>query len=208
MINIICENNFPVTRKWVKNKERKNHGTRNKLSIHIAFFPITQQPTVDQRLLIIEATQSYSGTPHSSELLPMSDQPNAETSAWQHTTLTRDRQTSMPPVGSEPGISASLWRQIHALNRAVTGIGLFTLLHLLNETNQAAFTNNCIVHRLFKCRRVSPMLTDTAFLKTVHPVLFNYTCLSGYLCIAETCSCFYEDWNFNSGKYLFTTDTK
>ena len=42
-------------------------------------------------LLIIEASQSHSETPHSVGLLCTSDQPDAETSTWQHTTLTRDR---------------------------------------------------------------------------------------------------------------------
>jgi hypothetical protein len=81
----------------------------------------------------------------------------------------------MLPAGSEPGISTSLRPQTHALDRAVTGSGLFTPLHLLNETNQAAFTNNFISHRLFKCSSVSAMLADTVLLKTGHPVVFNYT---------------------------------
>jgi hypothetical protein len=34
--------------------------------------------------------RSYSGTPHSVGLLWTSDQPDAETTAWQHTTFTRD----------------------------------------------------------------------------------------------------------------------
>jgi hypothetical protein len=34
---------------------------------------------------------SHSGTPHSVELLWTSDQPDADTSTWKHTTLTRDR---------------------------------------------------------------------------------------------------------------------
>jgi hypothetical protein len=40
-----------------------------------------------QFLLIIEASRSHSDTPHSVGLLWTSDQPNAETSIWQHTTL-------------------------------------------------------------------------------------------------------------------------
>jgi hypothetical protein len=42
--------------------------------------------------LIIKASRSYSDTPHSVGLLWTSDQPVAETSTWQHTILTRDRQ--------------------------------------------------------------------------------------------------------------------
>jgi hypothetical protein len=52
---------------------------------------MAQQPLVAQ-VLIIEALRS-----HSVGLLWTSDQPNAETSTRQHTTVTKDRQTSMPP---------------------------------------------------------------------------------------------------------------
>jgi hypothetical protein len=52
---------------------------------------MAQQPIVGEGLLIIEASQSHSDTPQSVGLLWMSDQPVAETSTWQHTTLTRDR---------------------------------------------------------------------------------------------------------------------
>jgi len=46
---------------------------------------------VGQGLLIIEDSQSHSDIPHSVVLLWKSDQPHAETSTWQHTTLTRDK---------------------------------------------------------------------------------------------------------------------
>jgi hypothetical protein len=58
-------------------------------------------------------------TPHSVRLLWTGDQPDAETSTWQHTTLTRN--TSMPQAGFEPAIPASQRPQIHA--SVVTGIG-------------------------------------------------------------------------------------
>ena len=44
-----------------------------------------------QGLLIIEASRSHSDTPHSVGFLWTSDQPVADTSTWQHTTLTRER---------------------------------------------------------------------------------------------------------------------
>jgi len=52
----------------------------------------------------------------------MSVQPEAETSSWQHTTLTRDRHPC-PQVGLEPTIPASERPQTHSLDRADTGIG-------------------------------------------------------------------------------------
>jgi len=49
---------------------------------------VAQQPFMGQGLLIIEASRSHSDTSHSVGLLWTSDQPDAETSTWQHTTLT------------------------------------------------------------------------------------------------------------------------
>ena len=72
-------------------------------------------PPVGQGLLIIEASWSHSDTPHTVGLLWTSDQPEAETSTWQHTTI---RQTSMPPAGFENTIPASERPQTHALDRA------------------------------------------------------------------------------------------
>jgi hypothetical protein len=45
------------------------------------FFSMAQQPPVSYGLLIIDASRSHSGTPHSVGLLWTSDQPDAETSA-------------------------------------------------------------------------------------------------------------------------------
>jgi hypothetical protein len=69
-----------------------------------------------------EASQSHSETPHSVGLLCTSDQPVAETSTWQHKTLTRDRYPCLP-VGFEPAIPASERPQTHALDHAATEIG-------------------------------------------------------------------------------------
>jgi len=52
---------------------------------------MAQQPLVGQGFLIIETSLSRSDTPQSVGLLWTSDQSDAETCTWQHTTLTRDR---------------------------------------------------------------------------------------------------------------------
>jgi len=52
---------------------------------------MARQPLVGQGLLIIEASRSHSDTPHSVGLVWTKDQPIAENSTWQHTTLTTDR---------------------------------------------------------------------------------------------------------------------
>jgi hypothetical protein len=46
---------------------------------------------VDLGLLIVEVSRPHSNIAHSVGLLRASDRPVAETSTWQHTTLTRDR---------------------------------------------------------------------------------------------------------------------
>jgi len=47
--------------------------------------------SIDLGVFIIETSRSHSDTPYSVGLLWATDQPHAETSTWQHTTLTRDR---------------------------------------------------------------------------------------------------------------------
>ena len=55
-------------------------------------------------------------TPHLVWLLYTSDQPEAETSTWQHT-------ITLTPAGFERAIPTSERSQTHALDRAVTGTG-------------------------------------------------------------------------------------
>jgi hypothetical protein len=56
------------------------------------FSSMALQPLGGLGHLIIEASRSHSDTPRSVGFLWTSDQPVAETSIWQHTTLTRDRR--------------------------------------------------------------------------------------------------------------------
>ena len=60
--------------------------------------------------------------PQSVGLLWTSDQLVAQTSTWQHTTLTTDKHPC-PPVGFEPAISAGERPQTYTLDRAATGTG-------------------------------------------------------------------------------------
>jgi len=52
---------------------------------------MAQQHLLGQGLLIFSASRSHSDTPHSVALLWTSGQLEAETSTWQHTTITSDR---------------------------------------------------------------------------------------------------------------------
>jgi hypothetical protein len=70
----------------------KNNGLKALIStVNTLFLSMSQQPLVGQGLLIVEAWRWHSDTPDSVGLLWTRDQPVAETSTWQHTTLTRDR---------------------------------------------------------------------------------------------------------------------
>ena len=95
------------------------------------FPPIVQQPPVGKGLFIIETPWLDSHTPHSVGLLWTSDQPNAETSTWRHTTF--KRRTSVPPEGFEPAIPASVQPQTQALAHATTGAGIRWNLSVLQS---------------------------------------------------------------------------
>ena len=56
------------------------------------FFPRAQHLLVGQGSLIFSTSRPHSNTAHSVGLLWTSDQPDAETSTWRHTTLTTDTQ--------------------------------------------------------------------------------------------------------------------
>jgi hypothetical protein len=71
-------------------------------------------------------------TPQSVLVLWKSDRAVAETSTRQNTTLTRDRQACRRR-DSNP-VSASVRPQAHALDRAATGVGIYTIQPNLNST--------------------------------------------------------------------------
>ena len=70
---------------------------------------IAQQLPMGQGLLIIKASRSHSGTPHSVWLLWMSDHPVAQTSTWQHATLTTDRHPCPRGDSNPQSQQASEW---------------------------------------------------------------------------------------------------
>ena len=92
------------------------------------FLPWRNRPLLGQGLIIIEDswshlvrhthTHTHTHT-HSVELLCTKDQPEAETSIWQHS----QEKTAMPSAGFEPTIPTSERTQVHFLDRAATGTG-------------------------------------------------------------------------------------
>jgi len=65
--------------------------------IYLFIPPLGLTALVDLGPLIVEVSRSHSDTSHSVRLLWMSDQPVTETSSWQHTTLTRERERDHVP---------------------------------------------------------------------------------------------------------------
>jgi hypothetical protein len=80
----------------------------------IAFYSMAHQPLAGQSPLIIGASQSHSHTSFSVGLLWMNDQSDTETSTWQHTTLTRDRNTC-PRRDSNPQPLQASGRKIQCI---------------------------------------------------------------------------------------------
>ena len=117
--------------KWQHNKAQKKMGltwriTKARIQTPIYYLFLWRcGPTramASSFLRFLDHTQDAS---QSVGLLWTSDQLVAETSAWQHITITTDKQPC-PPVGFEPTISASERPQTYALDRAATGTGTNT----------------------------------------------------------------------------------
>jgi len=69
---------------------------------------MAQQLPVGQGLLSVEASRSHQlDTPHSVVLLWTSDQPKAQTSTWQHPSLTTGRHPCLRWVSNPPSQHAS-----------------------------------------------------------------------------------------------------
>jgi hypothetical protein len=94
----------------------------------IFFPPMTQQSLVGYGLLIELNSRSHSDTPHLVESFWTGDQPFTETSTWQHTTISADRNPfpgrirNYNPTREQP--------QTQAIDRAATGNGLLYITKL------------------------------------------------------------------------------
>ena len=122
---------------------------------------------------LYKVPRSHSDTPHSVGFLWMSDQPDAETSTWQHTKLITDRHPC-PPVGFEPAVPASERPQTHALDGAATGIGGYYIYHLFESYN------------------LNPVPTQYSYMLSF--ILTNSDC--PYTALPGLCLLWGTDWNF------------
>ena len=99
-------------------------------------FSVELRPNAGHGLLILKVSYStHNDTPQSVGLLWTSDQLVAETSTWQHTTITKDKYPC-PPVGFEPTISAGERPQTFA-----------TLTHNLAKYRPGASTHELATFR-------------------------------------------------------------
>ena len=115
-------------------------GTMNVMTIFKMKFLLVYVKNVSlvgQIFIIVEASQSHSGTLQSVGLLWTSDQPN--TDLYMTTHKTHNRQTSMPLEAFEPTVSSSEWLRTHTLNSTVTGIGKECVLPNQNMLNNTMF---------------------------------------------------------------------
>ena len=98
-----------------------------------SFFSHSSTALVGQGFLIIEDSRSHSGTQLSVGHLWTRDRSVVQTCTWQHT-LTKG-QTSMPPTGFEPAISASERPHTHILDHAATAINHYQWPPRKHKTN-------------------------------------------------------------------------
>jgi hypothetical protein len=95
-----------------------------------SFPPMALRPILGQGLLIIEASRYHSDTSQSAGVLWTSEQLDAETSTWQHTTLTRDRYPCHQWGSNlQPQQADGLWpSQTTRRHRVLFPTGLYTKL--------------------------------------------------------------------------------
>ena len=91
------------------------------VSCFLFFFCYGVTTRVGQGFLIVEDSWSHSDTPQSVRLLWTSDQPDAETSTWQHATLAREKYPCPRWDSNSQSQQASGRRP--KLDRTVPGIG-------------------------------------------------------------------------------------
>jgi len=74
---------------------------------------MAQQSQMGQSLLVVKASRSHSDTPHSAGILWTSDQPDAVTSTWQRSTLTRYRcpfpRRDSKPQSQQTNVRSGHW---------------------------------------------------------------------------------------------------
>ena len=98
-----------------------------------SFFSHSSTAPVGQGLFVIEDSRSHSDTQLSVGHLWTRDRSAVQTSTWQHTL--NKGQTSIPPTGFEPAISASKRPYTHVLDHEANGIDHYQWIPRKKRTN-------------------------------------------------------------------------
>jgi hypothetical protein len=114
---------------------------------------MARQPIVGQDHLIIEVSRSQSDSPQSVGLLWTSDQPDAEASNRQHTTLRRNRHPDIRR-DSNPQFQQARDRRPTTLDRAAAGVGCNwpRIRELFSELMGCQLALICRPYRQLHCR--------------------------------------------------------
>ena len=88
---------------------------------------MARQPIVGQVLRLVSDSWSCLDTPHSVGFLWTSDQPDAEISTWQHTTLRRDRHPCHRRATNPQSQQASGCRPVHWIACSLGSAGLLQI---------------------------------------------------------------------------------
>jgi hypothetical protein len=137
------------------------------------FIPIAKQPLVSQSLLMIEASPSHSDThTHSVGVLWKSDQPEAQNSTWQHTTLKTDSHTCSRVVrthnSSRPEAAETRLRPRGQWDRSLNILGKCNSLYNIFWTASSLVLVLC---RLFQLALTAMYLSE---------IKYKLICLSSF----------------------------
>ena len=102
------------------------------------FFFVALQPNEGYDLLIHEVFLDYTQRRTTVCMTPLDEWSARRRDLYLTTYNTHNRQTSMPPVGFEPTISAGERPQTYVLDRAATGTG--TLRHIQDHNLDSQYT--------------------------------------------------------------------
>ena len=149
-------------------------------------FFMTRQPLVGQGFLTVKASRSCSDSPLSRT--PLDEWSAQRRDLYPITYNNYKRQTSMAPAGFEPAISAGELPQTHALDRASTGIGFWSVtivpIYWYFPSSQRIFTRNGMSFCMLLGRYGGTHCflypsTYTSFLTSNRVILFLLLCLIG-----------------------------
>ena len=112
----------------------------------IISFLTARKPLVDEGLLVVMVSRSYSVTPRSVGLIWTSDQTDTETPTWQHTAITSDRYLCHR-WDSNPQSQQRTSRHFINICRNVTEWGLLRAVSHINLRK----TIKLNLHLLFSC---------------------------------------------------------